>query len=285
MHSQYDFFRDKEKKIKDYLSKHILLSSYIDETFFEIVSKQVREMERRGLNGPLNSIFLFLLDDSDSGFKQTELLEYYLKLIVEYPTTTKADKNHIKGQLKSDNSIDTLFEISILGNLLKQLPPNIVELFPKTTGARDVEVRLLLDGRWVYLDATVLNDSAGDTIELIDLLNKGGGVGAGKSINFKSDMDRYIRKLEYKSAQFIPNKPNVLAIATIGTRPLFVHSEWGVKVSKIVPNIGMLFEFDRKELVTITTENCDNSCFLTNKEKSLLKELLSGKSFVHLVYR
>ncbi len=284
MSSEHDFFRDKAKIVKEFISKSSLLSTYFDEAFFELVSRQVDEMEKKKWNGPINSLFLFLLADSNKGFGQTKLLEEYLKSIVDNPTTTKADRNHIKGQLKADNSIDTLFEISILGNLLKQLPPEDIELFPKTVGGRDVEARVRLDKRWVYLDATALSDSAGETKELVDLLNKGGGVGKGMWVDFQRDTDRYIRKLEYKGEQFIPNEPNVLAIATIGTRPTFVHSEWGAKVSTVVPNIGLLLEFDRKDLVTVTTENCDNKCSLTDKEIAILKELLSGKSYVPLAY-
>lgn len=284
MNSRYDFFRDKAVLIKDFISKSPLISSYFDESFFQHVLAQVDVMEEKEWNGPINSIFLFFLSDSNNNFNQTKLLEEYLKSINDHSTTTNADRNHIKGQLKADNSIDTLFEISILGNLLKQLPPEDIELFPKTVGNRDVEARIKLDGRWVYLDATALSDSEGESKELVELLNKGGGVGKGMSVDFQRDTDRFIRKLDYKSSQFMPNTPNVLAIAIIGTRPIFVHSEWGAKVSTVVANIGLLLEFDRKELVTVTTENCDNDCQLTEKETAVLKELLSGESYEPLVY-
>ena len=80
------------------------------------------------------------------------------------------------------------------------------------------------------------------------------------------------------------NTPNVLAISLFGTRPPFLYTEWGVKVTTIIPNISLLMIFDRKNLTTITTENCDDSCSLNEKEIASLKELFSGSSYEPLVY-
>lgn len=284
MNSRYDFFRDKVILIKNFVSKSQLLSSYFDEPYFAHISKQIDFMEEKGWNGPLNSFFLFLLDDSDNGFTQAKLLEKYLKLVVEHSTTSNSDRNHIKGQVKTDNSVDTLFEISILGNLLNQLPPSDIELFPRTVGKKDVEARVKLEDRWVYLDATTLNDSEGETRELTDLLNKGGGVGKGMWVDFQRDTDRFIKKMEYKSSQFIPGTPNVLVISLFGTRPVFIHTEWGAKVGTIVPKISLLLEFDRKDLKNVTGENCDSSCPLSDKEIIRLKELFSGSRYQPLVF-
>jgi hypothetical protein len=284
MKSQYDFFRDKAVLIKDFISTSPLLPEYFDNLFFSHVSSQIDVMEEKQWSGPINSFFLFFMQDSDNSFAQTILLEKYLKMVVEHPNTTNADRNHIKGQLKASNSIDTLFEISILGNLLKQLPTGEIELFPRTVGHGDVEARLMIDGRWVYIDATTFNDSQSESEELVDMLNNGGGVGPMMAVDFQRDLERFIRKLEDKSRQFIPNTPNVLVISFFGTRLLFIHSEWGAKSSTIVPNIGLLMEFDRKKLMTATAENCDDNCQLTEKEIAVLKELLSGKSYEPLVY-
>lgn len=284
MSSRYDFFRDKVTVIKDFISKSSLLESYFDKSYFSHVLTQIDFMEEKGWNGPINSFFLFFLDDLDKGFSQTKLLEKYLKLIVEHPTATNSDRNHIKGQLKTDNSADTLFEISILGNLLNQLPLGDIELFPRTVGEKDVEAKIIIENRWIYLDATILGDTEGETEELVDLLNKGGGVGKGMWVDFQRDTDRFIRKMEYKSNQFIPKTPNVLAISLFGTRPPFIHTEWGAKAETIVPNIGLLLEFDRKNLKNVTTENCDDSCQLREKELAKLKILLSGSSYAPLVF-
>lgn len=284
MNSRYDFFRDKVTVIKDFISKSSLLVSYFDESYFTHILEQVDFMEEKGWNGPLNSFFLFFLDDSEKGFVQTNLLEKYLKLIVEHSTTTNADRNHIKGQIKTDNSVDTLFEVSVLGNLLNHLPPGDIELFPRTVGKKDVEARIKLEERWIYLDATTLNDSEGETKELTDLLNKGGGVGKGMWIDFQRDMDRFIKKMEYKSPQFIPKMPNVLVISIFGTRPLSIHDEWSATSPTIVPNISLLMEFDRKDLNTVTTENCDSSCPLTEKEINRLKKMFSGPDYSPLAF-
>lgn len=284
MNSRYDFFRDKAVIIKGFVSKSTLLTSYFDESYFTHVLKQIDFMEEKGWNGPLNSFYLFFIDDSDKDFKQTKLLEKYLKLIVDHPTTTNADRNHIKGQIKTGNSVDTLFEISILGNLLNQLPHDEIELFPRSVGKKDVEARIKLVDRWVYLDATTLNDSEGETKELTELLNKGGGVGKGMWVDFQRDMDRFIKKIEYKSPQFIPNTPNVLVISIFGTRPLFIHDEWSAKSATIVPNISLLMEFDRKDLKNVTTENCDDSCPLSDVEIIRLKGLFSGSGYAPLAF-
>ncbi len=281
---QYNFYRNKSTHIRDFISKSPLLSAHFDEPYFSHIAAQVDFMEEKGWNGPINSFFLFFMDDSDNGFGQTKRLEKYLKLIIEHSTTTNADRSHIKGQIKTDNSVDTLFEISILGNLLNQLPPGDIELFPTTVGKKDVEARIKLDSRWIYLDATTLNDSEGETKELTDLLNKGGGVGKGMWVDFQRDTDRFIKKMEYKSPQFMPNTPNVLVISIFGTRPLFIHDEWSAKSATIVPNISLLMEFDRKDLKTTTTENCDDSCPLSDVEVMRLKELFSGSDYVPLVF-
>lgn len=118
-----------------------------------------------------------------------------------------------------------MFEISILGNLLNQIPPGDIELFPTAVGGRGVEAKVKLEDRWIYLDATVLNDSAGETKELTQLLNDGGGVGKGMWVDFQRDTDRFVKKKEYKNPQFLPNNPNVLVISLFGTRPLFIHNE------------------------------------------------------------
>src|SRR5437868_5389108 len=112
MESRYDFFRDKAILIKDLISKSALLPAYFDDSFFSHVSSQIDVMEEKQWNGPINSFFLFFMQDSGNDFTQTKLLEKYLKMVVENPNTTNADRNHIKGQLKASNSIDTLFEIS-----------------------------------------------------------------------------------------------------------------------------------------------------------------------------
>lgn len=284
MVSPYNYYRNKLVEVKGIISQFVVLPKYFDDSFFQNVKEQIDFMEQKKWNGPINSFFLLFLGDSNNGYTQMKLLNDYLKLIIEHPTTTNADRRHIKGQIKTDNSTDTLFEISILGNLLKQLSPADIELFPRTVGNRDVEARLMIDKRWIYLDATALNDSEQEQTELVELLNKGGGIGRGTSIDFKKDMDRFIRKLEYKSQQFLPNTPNVLAISFFGTRPLFVHSDWGIKSATIVPNISLLLEFDRKNLNNVTTKNCDDSNPLSKNEISLLKELFSGSSYQPLVY-
>ena len=284
MKSRYDFFREKAVIIKNFISQSSLLFEYFDTTFFQHVSNQVDTMEQKGWSGPINSIFLFFIQDSEKGFVQTKLLERYLRLIVEHPTTTNADKSHIKGQLASENSHETLFEISILGNLLKQLPRDDIELFPRTVGKKDVEARIMLDGRWVYIDATVLNDSEGETRELTELLNKGGGIGKGMWVDSYRDVERFLRKIEYKSTQFPSGAPNVIAIALSGTRLLFIHDEWSPKLANIISNISLIMEFDRKDLKRATTENCDSSSPLTEKEIKALKKLFRGSDYMPLVY-
>lgn len=164
------------------------------------------------------------------------------------------------------------------------MPADSVELFPNTVGNGDVEVKVKFDGRWIYIDVTTLNDSDGETKELTELINKGGGVGKGMWVDQKRDADRFIRKALDKSRQFIPSKPNVLLISFFGTRPLFVHSDWGKSVGDIVPNIGLFLEFNRKELMNVTGENCDSKCFLTQKEISALEKLFKNKEFKPLVY-
>jgi hypothetical protein len=217
MKNPYDFFRDKEKIIKKFVASQSNLQSLFTGEFFSIVEKQVNEMERTKTNGPINSLFLWLIGDSNNSFKQALLLEKYVDLIFTHPNTTNADRNHIIGQIKSNDSTDTLFEINILGNLLTQLPIEKIELFPRTVESKDVEARVFLVDRWIYLDATALNDSAEDVEKIDRMLNKGDYKNSGGPIDFDKDSMRYWGKIEYKSQQFIPENPNVLILSMAGT--------------------------------------------------------------------
>lgn len=281
--SRYDFLRTKVKEIQQYLNGFTILNQIFSSEYFKSVEAQINAAEKDGLSGPINSIFLLFVDDSQNGYQQAQKLEEYLELIFNHPTTDKGNKNHIIAQFRGSGSTDTLFEVSILGNLLKQLPESEIELFPKTNNNRDVEAKVKLVDRWVYIDVTVLNDSKEDTEIIERMLDPRIEESGGRWIDSDKDAARYAGKAIYKSDQFIPNTPNVLMISLFGTRLFMPGTDDKLKRYDIL-NLGAVFEFDRKTLNSVITENCDPNCSLSGEEIIKLKHLLSNESFAPLVY-
>lgn len=280
----YKNLRQKMTEVREYTDSSRTLETLFTDSYFYNVSKQIDWMEKMGKSGPINSLFIFLVVDSKDGFHQSKLLESYTKLIFSHPATrVKGDRNHLIGQIKTQGSTDTLFEISILGNLLKQLPSDKIELFPRTTGTRKVEAKILLDKRWVYLDATTLNESEYDSKILEHLTQSEVHVG-NLSIDFDKDKERYIRKIQSKSQQFLPSQPNVLVLSLFG-RTLFIDEPFSKPDPNIVAsNVGLILRFKRESLKKKTTDNCDPDCRLTTKETEMIFDLLSNEEFKPLIY-
>lgn len=285
MPTGYDFLRKKAKEIQTHLDTSPVLKTLFPASYFVIVNQQIDHMEATSTNGKINSMFLLLMDDSENNFKQAKLLEQYTGLIFSNPHVSNADRNHIIGQMSGMGSTDTMFEISILGNLLKQLPSDKIELFPRTVGKKDVEAKVFLVDRWVYLDVTALNDSAEDADAIDRMLNHNDYSNSGGWIDFDKDMMRYLGKLQYKGEQFIPSEPNVLVLSMAGTRLLFVDNAWNSsKIVAQIDNVGFIMQFDRKVLKKASDDYCDSTCALTEKEKEILIGLLSNEQYEPLVY-
>lgn len=263
-----------------------VLSGVFHPRFFEGVRKQIEDMERTDRVGPLHSMFIFLVkDDQIDSRRQTILLEDYLGKILSHPDVVSRPNigNHIKAQLlSSDQHVFRLFEVSILGNLISQLPGDSVRLYPGTVGNRDVEARITLVDRPVDLETTVLNDSLADQQMYEAMFRTGRNPGV-TSRDLDADAERFRRKVSEKGDQFLPSNPNALIVSIFGFHPL------GFSIDKILSsetfsNIGLLMLFDRSNLTKTHEGCCDGSCALTSEERERLTALLSGGLYRPLAY-
>lgn len=283
MKTYYDDWRRIAQNISNYFDSMPTLKIVFNRNFFKEIDTRIDELEKQKSH-KFGSMLIFFRDDSQKNFKQSHLLDSYLKLIFSNPTCNKVNKKHLCSQFRGWDSTDTLFEVSILGNLLKQLDLTQIKLFPKTIGNSDVEARVNLDGRWIYLDVTVLNDTQEDTQLIDEMINKGRTKNTFSWIDMDKDEERFERKLVYKSNQFMPNQPNAIILGNVATRlPIYSGLE-EPKFSSNLNNIGVVFEFDRANLKKVRVDDCDISCSLTDEEIKILSNLFSGAMYAPLVY-
>ncbi|GFP31793.1 hypothetical protein HKBW3S42_00099 [Candidatus Hakubella thermalkaliphila] len=114
--SYYDDLNQKSYEIERFINTFPLLSSVFTPHFFEDVRAQIEEMRRLGLSSSLHSMFIFFRDDSENGYQKTRRLEDYLTKIFSHCST--GERNYIKSEFTRLQCLNTLFEVSILGNLL-----------------------------------------------------------------------------------------------------------------------------------------------------------------------
>lgn len=282
MPSFYDELRQKSHEIERYISSLPILRDIFTSGYFQKVRKQIDEMEKTNQIGPLHSMFIFMLDDSRHGLSQTKMLKEYLTKIFEHPNTKPKTKNHIKAQLVSEQHVFMLFEVSILGNLLSQLPGKAIKLYPRTVRTRAVEAEIVLVDRPVHIETTVLGESRGDKNTFERMMRVGRHTWGG-SRDLNHDSERFAKKLLEKSKQFLPDYPNVLAISLFDFWPAHLQVMRAIR-SNSFPNIGLIMQFGRGDLEHSFEENCDPSCALTEEEGDRLTKLLSGENYHPLVY-
>lgn len=281
--SSYKPIKEKAKEIKTWLTRSNLknLKTVFDANYFQTVDAQIKSMEERQAHGPINSMFIFLLDNPGSDSSQIFLLEKYLGLVFSQLTSKK--RNKIIGELRGSGSIDTFFEIGTLANLLIQVPKGKIELFPKTVGKKNVDARLELVDRWLYLECTVLHESDSDRERIEKMLvgkNIAHRVGA---INPQKGKSRFQRKLLEKRNQFALSLPNVILVSTFDFYPLPMTKNQAMQEIKL-NNISAVLDFSRAKFKKIYKDGCESATQLTNEEKKVLKSLFSSSKYKPLVY-
>lgn len=224
----------------------------------------------------INPIFLWYFRDGETEAKRKlALLDKFIKQVF---STSKSnhEKKHIAAQLRTIDAYDTVFELSILSVLIEAVPKDAIELFPTTTGNHDVEARVKLVDRWVYIEVSVLKDSKEDADEITELLRKGGGVGKMKAIDLNKGKYRLVGKSAYKARQFLPTSPNLLIVALLTTQ-ILAHDFPELDTSTInVDNIGAVMKFDFNFKYRGFQDGVP-SCQLTEKEKKKLTEIFATK--------
>ncbi len=213
--------------------------------------------------------------------QRAKLLEF---ISLMKPKMSNAHWKHLTERVRSDSrsqSLLALFEVSLAGNLLSQLPSGHVELNVVTIDAKDADIGLLLDGRMIHLETTVLDES--DQMKALLPMRNKQKVSIWSSDVSEVNGSRLLDRIDKKSKEFLPGHPNVLAIQTFGA---FDWTELAREayLEHDVRNIGLLLPFGRIELKTEFAKEPDDSCRLTKNERELLIELLSGDNFFPLGY-
>lgn len=270
------------KRINKFIQTLPILKEIYDEKYFSKVKQQIIKMKPRELSGPINSMFILMTDDEAKGFIKLKLLEKYLSLIFKHSSTKKSDKKYIKEELLGDQGLNTLFEVNIIGNVLSQLPSKKVKLYVKTHGKKNIDLEVVLIDRPIYVEISVLGESKGDK-NIRDTMTR-------NKINFWSgsrdlniDSIRFASKIKFKTEQFVKGKPNVLILSKFDIFPDKFSVESVMKQNCFL-NVGLILQFNRKDLQIVYEDNLDPNCSLSKIEISRLVKLFKEKAYKPLYY-
>lgn len=278
-----DLLSDLERTRKFILSSESLKSIFNND-FFSIVRNQIEELKENkwGLVHPLWN--LMLSHEPSNSFAKLKLLDEYLTSIFSHPATTKANKDYIKKELVSTskiNSLNMLFEISVLGLLLKYFDHGKIVLYIKTVGNKNVEASVVLLGRPVYLETTVIGESEKDQSERIEMTTKGKRTWGG-SRDINKDIGRVVSKLKDKAKQMMEGTPNVLLLGAYDFYPDEFHITSALRRNKF-SKIGLIMQFGRGKIEKIYKDGLDNNCSLSEDEEKRLSRVFNEK-YVSLIY-
>lgn len=253
-----------------------LLAEMFPASFFASVKGQARAYEAQ------------LLTDISNAYSILQPPEQRAK-VLEFAVLMKAKMSpshwkHFSERIRSDSrsqSLLALFEMAIAGNLLSQLPDNCVRLNIPTSGNNDADIGLLLDGRMVHLELTVLDES--DQMKARLPMRRKQKVSIWSSDHSEVDGSRLLDRITKKSREFIQGHPNILAIQILNpfdwtelARDRYMKHEF--------KNVGLILPFGRIELAKDYVKEADASCRLTENEKEQLVNLLNGDGFFPLGY-
>src|SRR6185369_3869747 len=144
----------------------------------------------------INPVFLSFLRDENEGKLLLKKLSNNIEIIFK-KVASENIKKHIAGQLRTIEAQDTLVELSILGNLLSHFPPENIELYPPTIDNRDVEAKVRINARWVFIEVSVLKDSKLERDEITEAL-RSGNQPKGRWIDLNKDKFRLLGKVSTK---------------------------------------------------------------------------------------
>lgn len=266
-------------EFKTELQEYATLIEIFNDRYFNDLERQLVKLSS-DYSTHINPVFLVYLRDKDEGKTFLKRLNNYIQIVFNKTASVKI-KKHIAGQLRTIAAHDTLVELSVLGNLLLQLPPQDIELFPTTVDDHDVEAKIKIDGRWIYLEVSTLGDTQEDRNEITELLRTRRMVGKGKWLDLNKDGYRIVGKSARKSKQFAPDTPNVLLIVLTGTRTS-MHDFFRTGEDITVNDISCLFEFNCNLRHTNTRIGLSPNQ-LTENEKNKLNSLFTSKDWLPLI--
>jgi len=251
-------------------AQQTILGEVFGKSYFERVRQQINDLVQ-GKSSRLSSIYSIL--------QRPEWRKKLVKFLQEVKRKSKPTNwRHLckrLAMLDQNTDLEALFEVVVLGNLILQLPDDRIVLNAPTENKRNVDAKIRLMDRFVYLEITLLGSSV-KTKERRERMERYGvkhavwtGIGDGHS-------RRIEEKLQYKSSQFLPGMPNVLALCSLEVWDRMPGWEQAVEgFSK--ENIGHLYVFDRMRLGK--TFIGDPACTLAEDEERKLQELLNGENY------
>jgi len=302
MNVKYALQKEKYKKqsleilllSEEFVKKKLpILKSVFDADFWNRIRNQLKTL-LEGNGKIIHPVFRILEKDIHNNFSKIKQLDNYLYTIFEVISNKK--KNYIKKELSSFdgiNSLNTLYEINVLGYLLGQFSIDKIQVYPKTIGRNNVDVKINLCGRGVYIDITVLGTSHFtrenmENITQVSRFSRSGKSGFYSPSEREKDKRRIISTLQGKEKQFIPKKPNVLVLFISSDDSYLVISPSLLLKEAIKQNppknIGLIMGFDPQKLLELYEDGCDNKCFLVEDEKKYIKDLFSCGKFETLTY-
>lgn len=252
-----------------------MLSCVFGKEYFAHVRQQIDAISH-GKSDRLSSIYA-ILQDAD----KRKLLTKFLELIQR--KLKNADWNHLckrLAMLDQNTDLEAVFEVTILGNLILQLPEDRILLNARTVNKKNVDAKIRLVARDVYLEITFLGPSARITERRARMQRHGiqhatwMGIGVGHG-------RRIAGKVREKSAQFCPAMPNVLVMCVFEVWDRMPRWEHAAEYFQM-ENVGQLYVFDRTHLRKRFIG--DTACTLTQEEENVLVRLLNGKAYSPIGY-
>lgn len=251
------------------------LSEALDDEYFAKVEEQIREYEK-GESTALNSLYS-LLQPPEQRKRFIDFMERVKRKMGSREWGDLCEKL-ASGQGLRD--LNAAFEVVIAGNILAQIPPEKVQLHVPTNAPKNVDACLLLTGRPIYLETTVLGESD-ENIQWRKTSASGPKVRMGDS--FSVFGGRAARAIMQKGRQFLPKKPNVLVISIFDVWDKLEPAQKPLSSSQF-ENIGLLLPFGREHLMRDWVSRPDPTCRLTDEEEDAIFKLLSGEKFFPIGY-
>lgn len=252
------------------------LREALDDEYFAKVEEQIRKYES-GKSTALNSLYS-LLQPPEQRKKFIDFIERVKQKMGSREWGDLCEKLS-SGQGLRD--IHAAFEVVIAGNILSQLPSDKVQLHAPTKAPKNVDICIHLIDRPIYIEITLLGESD-ENVEWRKSMGSGPSIRMGDS--FAVFGGRASRAITQKGRrQFLPQKPNVLAISIFDVWDKLEPAQEAL-ISSNFENVGLLLPFGRQHLMREWVSRPDSSCKLTAAEEEAIFQLLSGDNFFPIGY-
>lgn len=254
-----------------------VLGEVFKSAFFGARRKEAKDIQNDASNS-LSNIYSILQVP-----EQRQKLAEFLFLIKE--NLSPGDWKHLTNRLSSDaeeRSMQALFEVVILGNLLAQMDASRVVLNAPTTNGKRIDAAITLTDRPVYLELSMLSQSERAARRRQQLSRAGFAVWTASHTEY--DGRRVTQMIEEKSAQFDEAQPNVLAFQIFDPINDFRQQAADRFHRHPCKRISFLMPFNRTLLARQHVRGGDPSCLLTVEEQAVLVDLLSGDRYFSIGY-